>query len=100
MVTCSMCMPVSVKNVPPKSGTADQGFPDGVIFSAMRWVHSIACRTVKAAPKNMVASSQLRVHDLSPRLAAITPSTIVNELDSKQAVMMVALVMLGFPKGV
>src|SRR5207302_1472901 len=80
MVTCNMCIPVKVKNVPPKSGTADQGFPEGVILSAMSRVHSWAWSTVKAAPKNMVASSQLRTQGLSPRLAAITASTIVRDL--------------------
>src|ERR1700756_1385165 len=94
MVTCSMCRPVSVKNVPPNSGTADQGLPDGVILSAISRVHSWACNTVKAPPKNMVASSQFRTHGLSPRLAAITASTIVSELDSRQAVITVALMML------
>src|ERR1700745_58741 len=100
MVTCNMCMPVKVKNVPPKSGTADQGFPEGVILSAMSRVHSWACNTVKAPPKNMVASSQLRTHGLSPRFAAITASTMVSELESRHAVMIVALAMLSFPKGV
>ena len=95
-----MCIPVKVKNVPPKSGTADQGFPEGVILSAMSRVHSWAWSTVKAAPKNMVASSQLRTQGLSPRLAAITASTIVSELESRQAVMMVAFAMLSLPNGV
>src|SRR5437660_1520686 len=100
MVTCSICIPVSVKNVPPNSGTADHGLPEGVILSAINLVHSIPCRTVKAAPKNIVASSQLRVQDLSPRLAAMTASTMVRELDSRHAVMIVALAMLSLPKGV
>src|SRR5580765_269802 len=95
-----MCMPVNVKNVPPNRGTADQGLPEGVMFSAMSLVHSMAWRTVKAATKNMVASSQLRVHGLSPRFAAMTASTIVRELDSRHAVMTVALAMLSLPNGV
>src|SRR6266446_10443322 len=100
MVTCSMGMPVSVKKVPPNCGTEDHAFPEGVILSAIKRVHSMACSTVNAAPKNMVASSQLRVHGLSPRFAARTPRTMVSELDSRQAVITVALAMLCFPKGV
>src|SRR5579885_2265512 len=101
MVTCSMCIPVRVKNVPPKSGTDDQMLLDGVIFSTLiSLVHSIACNTVNAAPKNMVASSQLRTQGLSPRFAARTASTMVSELDSKQAVITVALAMLSLWKGV
>src|SRR5215468_2238565 len=95
-----MCMPVRVKNVPPKSGTDDQGFPEVVILLSIRWVHSIPCSTVNAAPKNIVASSQFRTQGLSPRLAAITASTIVSELDSRHAVMMVAFRMLSALKGV
>src|SRR5207245_10103445 len=87
MVTCNMCIPVKVKNVPPKSGTADQGFPEGVILSAMSRVHSWACSTVKAAPKNMVASSQLRTHGLSQQLADIKASTIIRKLERKKDVM-------------
>src|SRR5690348_9764155 len=95
MVTCNMCMPVSVKNVPPNSGTCDQTLLDGVIFSTLiSFVHSMACSTVKAVPKNIVASSQFRVHALSFRFAAITASTMVSELDNRHAVMMVALAML------
>src|SRR5437660_5820327 len=100
MVTCNMCIPVKVKNVPPKSGTADQGFPEGVILSAMSRVHSWAWSTVKAAPKNMVASSQLRTQGLSPRLAAIKASTIVREPDGRQAVPLGAFAMLSLPDGV
>src|ERR1700741_2155840 len=101
MVTCSMCMPVNVKNVPPNKGTADQTLLEGVIFSTtISLVHSIACRTVNAAPKNMVASSQLRVQALSFRFPAMTASTMVRELDSRHAVMMVALMMLSLLNGV
>src|SRR5580698_1867746 len=46
---------------------------------------------MNAVPKPMVASSQLRVHDLSPRCAANTPKTMVRELESRQAVIKVAL---------
>src|SRR5207249_11945570 len=38
------------------------------------------------------------VRILSPRWAANTPNTMVSELDSRQAVMMVALMMLSLPK--
>src|SRR5215469_169992 len=101
IVTCSMCIPVRVKNVPPNCGTvASHGLLDGIIPSPMSLVHSMACKTVNAAPKNIVARSQLRVHALSPRLAARTPSTMVRELESKQAVITVAFAMLGLPKGV
>src|SRR6516164_2472660 len=101
MVTCSICMPVSVKNVPPNRGTCDQTLLEGVIFSTLiSLVHSIACSTVNAAPKNMVASSQLRTQGLSPRCAAITASTMVSELESRQAVITVALAILSLPNGV
>src|SRR5258705_10782650 len=101
MVTCSMCMPVSVKNVPPNCGTvAAHGLLDGIMPSPISLVHSMACRTVNATPKNMVANSQLRVQDLSCRFAASTPSTIVSELDNRQAVITVALAMLSLWKGV
>ena len=53
---------------------------------------------MKAVPKNIVASSQFRVHARSPRCAANTPSTIVSELDSRHAVMIVALMMLSLAK--
>src|SRR5580692_9032945 len=101
MVTCSMCMPVNVKKVPPNSGTDDQTLLEGVIFSTtISLVHSMAWSTVNAAPKNIVASSQFRTQALSFRLPAITASTIVRELDSRHAVMMVALMMLSLLNGV
>src|SRR5579862_519082 len=94
-------MPVSVKNVPPNWGTvAAHGLLAGIMPSPISLVHSIACSTVKAAPKNIVASSQLRVQALSPRFAAITPRTIVSELDSRHAVINVAFAILGLPNGV
>ena len=52
------------------------------------------CSTMNAVPNTMVASSQLRVQARSPRCAANTPITMVSELDSRHAVMIVALVML------
>ena len=94
-------MPVRVKNVPPNCGTLGaQGFVKGVMPSWINLVHSMACRMMKAPPKNIVASSQLRAQALSPRWAASTPSTMVSELESRQAVMMVALAMLSLPNGV
>src|SRR5207249_1685826 len=94
-----MCMPVRVKNVPPNCGTdGAQGFVNGVMPSWISLLHSMPCSRTKAAPKNMVANNQLRVRILSPRWAANTPNTMVSELDSRQAVMMVALMMLSLPK--
>ena len=49
---------------------------------------------MNAVPNAMVASSQLRVHARSPRCAANTAITMVSELDSRHAVMMVELMML------
>ena len=49
---------------------------------------------MNAVPNTMVASSQLRVHARSPRCAANTASTMVSELDSRHAVMIVAFAML------
>src|SRR5439155_284712 len=96
-----MCMPVRVKNVPPNCGTdGAQGFVNGVMPSWISLLHSMPCSRTKAAPKNMVANNQLRVRILSPRWAANMPNTMVSELDSRQAVMMVALMMLSLPNGV
>src|ERR1700722_11388752 len=101
MVTCSICIPVSVKNVPPNCGTdGAHGLANGVTPLSITWVHSIPCNTANAVPKAIVASSQLRVQALSPRCAANTPSTIVNELDSRHDVIIVALVMLSTANGV
>ena len=52
------------------------------------------CRMMNAVPNAIVASSQFRVHARSWRCAANTAITIVNELDSRHAVMIVAFVML------
>src|SRR5271165_7314086 len=96
-----MCIPVSVKNVPPNCGTlAAHGLPDGVMPPAISLLHSIPCNTIKAVPNAMVASSQFRVQLLSPRWAANTAITMVSELESRHAVMMVALAMLSLPNGV
>src|ERR1017187_10843793 len=76
------------------------GNPGSVSPSPISLLHSIPCSTMNAVPKAMVASSQYRVHARSPRCDANTPSTIVNELDSRQAVMIVALVILSLPNGV
>src|SRR5437879_13813520 len=94
-------MPVTVENVPPNCSTEEgQGLVNVVMPSYNSLLHTMPCSTTKAAPKNMVANNQLRVRLLSPRRAANTPNTIVSELDSRQAVMMVALMMLSLPKGV
>ena len=55
---------------------------------------------MNAVPKTIVASSQFRVHALSCRCEANTASTIVNELESRHAVMIEALIMLATWKGV
>src|SRR6185437_12617211 len=101
MVTCSMCMPVRVKKVPPNWGTFfAQGLLKGRRPSVISPLHSLACSTTNKAPKNMVASSHFTVALWSPFFEASTPSTMVRELDSRQTVMMVALMMLDLPKGV
>ena len=90
-----------MKKVPPNCGTVSaQGFFHGIIPWPISLVHSIACSTTKAVPKNIVASSQFRVQGLSWRLAAMTARTMVSELDRRHAVMIVALAMLSLPKGV
>src|SRR5947209_1129713 len=68
--------------------------------SSISLLHSIPCSTMNAVPNTMVASNQLRVQARSPRCDANTPSTIVSELDSRHAVMMVALEMLAAWNGV
>src|SRR2546427_7340270 len=96
-----MCIPVRVKNVPPNCGTVGaHGLVNGVMPSLISLLHSMPCSTMNAVPKAIVASSQLRVHALSRRCAANTPSTIVSELESRHAVMIVALKMLSLPNGV
>jgi len=102
-----MCIAVRPKNVAGNCGTffemsanspaaAPAGFgnPGMVSPSPISLLHSMPCSTMKAVPNAMVASSQFRVQARSPRCAANTAITIVNELDSRQAVMIVALVML------
>src|SRR3977135_2722596 len=104
MVTCSMCIEVRPKNVAGNCATlfdiaanspaaCPEGFgnPGMVRPSPISLLHSMPCSTMNAVPNTMVASSQLRVHALSPRCAANTPITIVSELESRHAVMMVAL---------
>ena len=49
---------------------------------------------MNAVPKIIVASSQLRINGRSPRCAANTANTMVRELDSRHAVMIVAFAML------
>ena len=96
-----MCIPVRVKNVPPNCGTfAAQGLLKGVSPSWIRLFHSRACSTTNTAPKNIVARIHLTVPLRSPFFAASTPSTMVSELESRHAVMMVALAMLSLPNGV
>src|SRR6266568_4048717 len=96
-----MCMPVRVKNVPPNWGTLGaQGFVKGVKPSPISPVHSLACNTINAVPKNIVARSHTRVFFRSATLAARTASTMVTELESRHPVIIVALMMLDLPKGV
>src|SRR3981081_2208938 len=95
-----MCIPVRVKNVPPNCGTVGaHGFVNGVMPSPISLLHSIPCSTMNAVPNPMVASSQLRSQGLSPRCAANTAITMVSELESKHAVMIVALMLLSFADG-
>src|SRR5256885_4182032 len=92
MLTCSMCMPVSVKNVPANCGTffmacTNSGFNSALPLgggkigirmpSEISFDHSAPCSSTKPVPKAIVASSQLRVHVRSLRLDAITASTMV-----------------------
>src|SRR5580700_10017616 len=94
-------MPVKVKNVPPNCGTLGaHGFLNGVMPSPMSPLHSLACSTINAEPKTIVAKIHQRVQRTSPRRAANTPRTMVSELESRQPVMIVALAMLALPKGV
>src|SRR6266849_2184400 len=76
------------------------GNPGIVNPSPISLLHSMPCSTMNAVPNTMVASSQFRVQALSPRCAANTPITIVRELESRHAVMIVALIMLSLPNGV
>src|SRR6266478_5436788 len=78
----------------------EAGNPGSVSPSLISLLHSIPCNTMNAAPKAMVASSQFRVQALSRRWAANTAITMVSELDSRHAVMMVELMMLSFANGV
>src|SRR5260370_41759674 len=97
MVTCSMCIPVRVKNVPPNCGTVGaQGLANGVMPSPISLLHSIPCNTLNAVPNPMVANSQLRRQGLSPRCATNTAITIVRELESRHAVIIVDMMMLYF----
>src|SRR5581483_812705 len=101
MVTCSMCSPVSVKNVPPNCGTfGAQGLVFGVMPSSINVIHSRMCSTTNIAPQNMVAASQRTVRLRSPWLEAYTASTMVSELVNRKAVITVALMMLPEWKGV
>src|SRR5687768_10290299 len=102
-----MCRPVIVKKVAPKSGdgscpsvvvntcTQCSGRRNGPSPSCIKWFHSIKWRTMKAAPKNIVASIHLRAAALSPRLDADTPNTMVKLDDSRQNVMTDAKTILG-----
>src|SRR6266550_7178881 len=102
-----MCSPVMVKNVAPNAGVGNRpseavkvdtqwaGKLNGRRPSLIRWFHSMRCRTMKAAPKNIVARIHLRAAVLSPRLDAETPKTIVRLDESKQKVMTDEKTMLG-----
>src|SRR5260370_19372888 len=109
----SMCVAGSPIKVAPNRGThveivanspdscpAGFGNPGKLNPSWMSLVHSMPCKTINAVPKNIVASSQLRVQERSCRWAANTAITIVSELESRHAVMMVALMMLSLPNGI
>ena len=102
-----MCIAVSPKNVAencgvlfeisaisPTAACAGFGKIGRVRPSPISLLHSMPCSTMNAVPNAMVASSQLRVHERSPRCAANTAMTMVSELDSRQPVMMVELIML------
>src|SRR5258705_9252264 len=102
-----MCKPVIVKKVAPKSGDGNRpsevvkvctqcsGKLKGRNPSLYKWFHSIRWRMTKAAPKKIVARIHLRARDLSPRLEAETPKTIVKLDDSRQKVMIDEKTMLG-----
>src|ERR1700730_14327437 len=113
MVTCSMCIAVNPKNVAANCGTpveifayslsicpAGLGNPGSVSPSWISLVHSMPCRTMNAVPNAIVANSQFRVQARSCRCAANTAITMVSELDNRQAVITVALMMLSLPNGV
>src|SRR5579862_8679633 len=108
-----MCIAVSPKNVAANCGTPDETFaysplptstdfgnPGNVNPSWIKCVHSIPCRMINAVPNTIVPRIQLRVQARSPRFAANTPSTMVSELDKRQAVITVALIILSLPNGV
>src|SRR5438105_15317010 len=103
-----MCIPVKVKNVEGNCGTlfatlansaltawhGTWGNIGSVSPSAMRLLHSRPCRTTNAAPQTIVASSQIVCIFASFWTDARTASTMVSELVSRNAVMIVALTML------
>src|SRR5271157_2367798 len=103
-----MCIPVSPKKVAANWGTVLDTLTnsDAVSWfgtagnmgrrrpSAIRLLHSLACRTIKPIPHAMVANRK-RTRFLSfPRDAALTASTMVSELVNRNPVIMVALTML------
>src|ERR1700722_8344545 len=92
--------PVEILANSPASCPADLGNPGTVNPSWINFVHSIPCRTMNAVPKAIVANNQFRVHVGSFRCAANTAITMVSELESRQAVITVALMMLSLPNGV
>ena len=70
------------------------------IPSPISFDHSAPCSNTNPVPNAMVASSQLRVQVRSLRLEASTAITIVSELVSRNAVMMLAFKMLSLWNGV
>src|SRR5579859_6823557 len=117
-VTCSMCMAVNPKNACVNCGTfleisaysppaplggvtpKNEINPGKYSPSSISLLHSMPWSTMNAVPNTMVASSQLRVHARSCRCDANTARTMVKELDSRHAVITVALVMLATWNGV
>src|SRR6266568_2937732 len=113
-VTCSMCMPVSVKNVDGNCGTsfatlANSGFTScpgtggkngSVMPSAISLLHSIPCRMTNPAPQAMVANNHSVCAFASFCTDARTAKTMVSELVSRNAVIIVALTMLAEWNGV
>src|SRR6516162_4648523 len=103
-----MCMPVSPKKVAGNSGTLLATFANSPVASlpggagnigkvrpsAINLVHSRPWRIVNAAPQTMVANSHSVGALASRSTEARTANTMVRELLSRKAVMIVALTML------